>query len=73
MDQEEFLIQHLTQDKSYKEIAETYHIKRPQLTEWWDTGIELRNEIKRSNQLYHSRKESEEFASFRKLGQRGFF
>lgn len=73
MDQEEFLIQHLTEGKSYKEIASEHNIQRKQLTEWWDTGFELRSQIKRSNQLYNSKKNKEEFAGFKNITQRGFF
>ncbi len=73
MDQEEFLIQHLTEGKSYPKIAAEYNILNKQLSEWWDSGTELRLQIKKSNQLYANKKNKEEFSEYKVLGQRHFF
>lgn len=73
MNQEEFLIQHLTEGKSYAEIADKFHLKREQLSEWWETGIALRQQIKKSNQIFNSKQGKDEFKHFEKLGKREFF
>jgi len=73
MGKKEFLIQHLTEDKSYQEIEDEYNIPRTQLSEWWETGNKIREEIKKANQLFNSRKGSKEFIGFEKIGKRGFY
>jgi hypothetical protein len=71
--QEEFLIQHLTEGKSYKAISAGYGIPEPTLTYWWNTGTLLREQIKRSNTLYHSKKNKPDFSGFEGITQRGFY
>ena len=73
MDQAEFLIQHLTEDKSYSKISDEHSIPREKLTEWWDTGIKLRNIIKKSNQTFSNKKSNPDFEYFTKAGKRAFF
>lgn len=73
MTQEEFLIQHLTEGKSYKLISEANGIPNFQLSEWWESGIELRLLIKKTNQLFSNKKNLEEFIEFKNLGKRAFF
>jgi hypothetical protein len=73
MNQAEFLIQHLTEGKSYKTISEENGIHNSQLSQWWESGLELRSLIKKSNQLYSNKKNTEEFSEFRNLGKRAFF
>jgi len=73
MDKREFLIQNLTEGKNYQYISEKYNIPRPQLTKWWNEGLEIRELIKRANQLFNSRKGKKDFEKFEKLGKRGFF
>jgi 5-methylcytosine-specific restriction endonuclease McrA len=73
IDKKEFLIQHLTEDRSYQDISDDYSIPRPQLSQWWEDGLELRAEIKRANQLFNNRKGTDEFIGFEKLGKRNFY
>ena len=74
MNQEEFLLQHLTEGKKYQQICDEHgSITLTQLREWWETGQELRAQIKRSNILFDSRKGKEEFAAFQEAGKRAFF
>lgn len=73
MDKKEFLIQHLTEGKSYQYIFDNYKVSRSELTAWWNEGIEIRNEIKRANQLFNARKGKGDFDKFEKLGRRKFF
>ena len=74
MDKREFLIQNLTEkDKNYQYFSDKYKIPRQQLTKWWDEGIELREKIKKANQLFNSRKGKKNFEKFEKLKKRGFF
>ncbi len=74
MNQEEFLLQHLTEDKKYKEICDEHAgMTLPQLREWWESGQELRAQIKRSNMLFDSKKGKEEFREFVIAGKREFF
>ncbi|WP_242923076.1 hypothetical protein [Pontibacter liquoris] len=74
MNQEEFLLQHLTEGKKYQQICDEHgSITLTQLREWWETGQELRAQIKRSNILFESRKGKEEFAAFQEAGKRAFF
>ncbi|AKD04306.1 hypothetical protein PKOR_15930 [Pontibacter korlensis] len=69
MTQEEFLIQHLTEDKSYQSILnENKGLELPKIQEWWATGTELRNKIKRSNALFSSRKGKPAFTAFEQAG-----
>lgn len=70
---EEFLLQHLTEGKSYADISLEYKTPREQLSEWWADGRKFRDEIRRSNQIFNNKKNKEEFAEFLKLGKRGFF
>jgi len=73
MDKREFLIQHLTEGKSYQQISDEHGIPREQLSNWWNEGEELRNEIKRANQLFNGRIGKEEFSEFELLGKRAFY
>jgi hypothetical protein len=73
MNQEEFLLQHLTEGKKYKEICAENGLPLSQLQEWWESGSELRSQIKKSNTLYESRKSKEEFSEFQRAGKRAFF
>lgn len=73
MNKREFLIKHLTEGKSYQEISDEHQIPREQLSNWWNEGEEIRNEIKRSNQLYNSRVGKPEFSKFKELGKREFY
>lgn len=73
MDKKEFLIQHLTEGKSYQDISDENQLDRKQLSIWWEEGEEIRNEIKRSNQLYNSRVSKPEFSKFKELGKREFY
>ena len=73
MDKKEFLIQHLTEGKSYQFISDKYKIPRTKLTKWWREGLEIRKEIKRANRLFNARKGKKDFEKFEKLGKRGFF
>ena len=73
MDKKEFLIQHLTEGKSYQQISDEFNIPRQQITQWWEEGLEIRNEIKRANQLYNNRVGKEEFVEFENLGKRKFY
>ncbi len=74
MTQEEFLIQHLTEDKSYKSIlSENPSLELHMLQEWWATGTDLRDKIKKSNALFSSRKGKPAFAAFEQAGKRPFF
>lgn len=70
---EEFLIQHLTEGKSYMRISEDYNIIMDQLRVWWKDGLEIREEIKRANKLFNARKGKDEFSEFEELGKRGFY
>lgn len=71
--QDEFLKLHLLDGESYAIIAEKYDVPRPQLSEWWERGIELREQIAKANQLFNSRKGKAEFTDFESLGKRKFF
>ena len=73
MDQTEFLIQHLTEGKSYEEISRANDIPRTKLTEWWETGIDIRARIKRSNDAFNGRVNNTDFAFFKEKGKRFFF
>lgn len=73
MDQQEFLIQHLTEGKSYKAISAANNIPGTKLSEWWESGLELRKQIARSNQLFNARQNNENFIAFREIGKRGFY
>ena len=73
MNQTEFLIQHLTEGKSYDCISKSNGIPRKQLSEWWETGIEIRERIKRSNDAFNSRVNNPDFAYFKEKGKRFFF
>jgi len=73
MDKREFLIQHLTEGKSYQQISDENSFPRPQLTKWWNEGLDIRIEIKRANQLFNSRKGKDDFVAFEKLGKRKFY
>lgn len=73
MDKKEFLIQHLTEGKSYQHISDKNNVSRPQLTKWWNEGLKIREEIKRANQLFNARKGNKDFKKFEKLGKRKFF
>jgi hypothetical protein len=73
MDQNEFLITHLTKDKSYQYFMNEFNIDRKQLSIWWENGTDLRDLIKKSNQLFNSRKGTVEFTEFEKIGKNGFF
>ncbi len=73
MDQTEFLIQHLTEGKSYETISNANNLFRTQLSEWWETGIEIRDRIKRSNDTFNSRVNIPDFAFFKEKGKRFFF
>lgn len=73
MDQREFLIQHLTEGKSYQTISAEYDVPRETLSEWWSEGEDIRKEIKRANQLFNSRRGKPEFLQFERLGKRKFF
>ena len=73
MDKKEFLVQHLTEGKSYQQISEENNVPRTQLSQWWEEGLEIRKEIKRANQLFNSRVGKEEFSDFEKLGKRAFY
>ncbi|MFY0606427.1 MAG: hypothetical protein JXR10_06925 [Cyclobacteriaceae bacterium] len=71
--QREFLLQHLCDGKKYQEIGDDYNEDRLQLSEWWETGTELREKIKRANQLFNSRIKNPDFKSFLNSGKRAFF
>lgn len=73
MDKEEFLIQHLTEDKNYDEISKLNNISPKQLSDWWEEGKELRSQIKRSNQTFNNKKENSDFDYFKSKGKRYFF
>jgi len=73
MDKKEFLIQHLTESKSYQQISNENNIPRKQLTQWWLEGLEFRDEIRRANQLFNNRVGKEEFTEFENLGKRKFY
>lgn len=74
MDAKEFLLQHLTEGKSYKDIVncESNSTTLQQLQDWWKSEIELRTYIKRANQLFNARKGKIEFIEFEKNGRRSF-
>jgi 5-methylcytosine-specific restriction endonuclease McrA len=73
MDQNEFLIQHLTEGKSYDNISKACVIPRKQLSEWWESGKEMRDRIKRANDTFNSRVGNVGFAYFKEKGKRFFF
>jgi hypothetical protein len=74
MNQEEFLLQHLTEGKKYKEICDEHAgVTLPQLREWWESGQELRAQIRKSNALFDSKKGKPEFRKFEIAGKRAFF
>ncbi len=74
MNQEEFLLQHLTEGKKYKEICDAHaDVTLPELRAWWESGQELRVQIRKSNALFDSKKGKEEFSAFEKVGKRAFF
>lgn len=73
MDQTEFLIQHLTEGKTYEEISKANDIPRIKLSEWWETGKEIRGRIKRSNDIFNSRVGNPDFVFFKEKGKRFFF
>jgi hypothetical protein len=52
---EEFLIQHLTENKSYQQISDRYPNSSSKLSEWWNSYSDFREKIRRSNSLYHSK------------------
>lgn len=71
---EEFIIQHLTKDKKYQDfLDENPGLIRKQLSEWWEEELELREEIKKSNQLFAAKIGKEEFSEFKEMGKRGFY
>lgn len=72
MEKKEFLIQHLTEGKSYQQISDENCVPRSQLTKWWDESLSLRGDIKRANQLFTGRKDNLVFVKFYKLGKRKF-
>ena len=73
MDKREFLIQHLTEGKGYQQISDEFNIPRPQISQWWEDGLDIREEIKRANQLFNNRVGKEEFIEFERLGKRKFY
>ena len=73
MDKKEFLIQHLTEGKSYQIISDESDVSRSLLTKWWNEGLKIREEIKRANQLFNARKGKTDFEKFEKLGKRWFY
>ncbi|TPE42461.1 hypothetical protein [Pontibacter mangrovi] len=74
MTQEEFLIQHLIEDKSYPLLLqENRELSLSILQAWWATGTEFRTKIRRANTLYTSRKGNPAFAAFERAGKRAFF
>ena len=73
MNAKEFLLQHLTEGKSYQQIADENNLPRTTLTLWGEEGLELRERIKRSNQLFNGRKDNPHFDEFAKMGKRKFF
>lgn len=70
---EEFLALHLTEGKSYQYIADKYKEDRKTLSKWWADNLEIRNLIKKSNQIFNNKKNRDDFTKFQKLGKRGFF
>ena len=74
MDAQEFLLQHLTEGKSYSDIVknESNSAMLEQLQSWWKTEIKLRTYIKRANQLFNARKGKKEFSEFENNGRRYF-
>ncbi len=70
---DEFLVQHLTEEKSYQQISEENGVDRKTLSQWWDEGNELRKVIKKANQLFNNKKSNEDFKKFMVLGRRKFY
>lgn len=73
MDIKEFLIQHLTEDKSYPQISSENGIPKKQLSQWWEAGIEIRQKIKKANQLFNNKRCNPEFDYFMNKGKRYFY
>lgn len=73
MTQTEFLIRHLTEGKSYDSISKESGIPLTQLSQWWETGKEIRKRIKRSNDIFNSRANNPDFSFFKEKGKRFFF
>lgn len=69
----EFIIQHLLEGKNYQDICNEYAVEKQQLQEWWKQEVPLRNLIKKSNQLFSSRKNNLTFTKFETKGRKEFF
>ncbi|MDP4266386.1 MAG: hypothetical protein Q8880_03005 [Bacteroidota bacterium] len=60
---EDFLIQHLIENKKYEDISDKYGLESKELTKMWDSneGLKIREDIKKAKQIFNNRKNNPDF------------